>query len=158
MKILSSPLAPPLSPNQQKQNQKQTKNSPPPPTPVVAVRADIARLPFATGSVRAIHAGAALHCWPQPSAAMAEISRVLAPGGVFVASTFLNALAPLGAVVGDERVRPLARLANPFGLSSSFRSWEEAELTDLCREVGLVNYARTRDRAFILFAAQKPRF
>jgi SAM-dependent methyltransferase len=122
------------------------------------VRADIARLPFATGSVHAIHAGAALHCWPQPSAAMAEISRVLAPGGVFVASTFLNALAPLGALVGDDAVRPLSKLANPFGLSSSFRSWEEAELVDLVREVGLVDYQRTRDRAFILFAARKPGF
>jgi ubiquinone/menaquinone biosynthesis C-methylase UbiE len=120
------------------------------------VRADIARLPFATGSVAAIHAGAALHCWPQPSAAMAEISRVLAPGGVFVASTFLTPWAPLGAVVGDAAVRPLARLSNPLGLSSSFRAWEEAELVDLCREVGLVNYERTRDQAFILFAARKP--
>jgi hypothetical protein len=89
---------------------------------------------------------------------MAEISRVLAPGGVFVASTFLNPVAPLGAILGDERVRPLTKLANPFGFSSSFRSWEEAEIVDLCREVGLVNYTRTRDRAFILFSAQKPRF
>ena len=129
-----------------------------PPTPVVAVRADIARLPFATGSVRAIHAGAALHCWPNPSAAMAEVSRVLAPGGVFVASTFLNALAPLGAVVGDAPLRPLTRLANPFGLSSSFRSWEEAELVDLCREVGLVGYERAREASFILFSARKPTF
>jgi hypothetical protein len=87
---------------------------------------------------------------------MAEISRVLAPGGVFVASTFLNALAPLGAVVGDARVRPLTRLANPFGISSSFRSWEEAELVDLCREVGLVSYQRTRDASFILLTARKP--
>jgi hypothetical protein len=32
-------------------------------TPIVAVRGDIGRLPFATGSVDAIHAGAAIHCW-----------------------------------------------------------------------------------------------
>ena len=38
---------------------------------------------------------------------MAEISRVLAPGGVFVASTFLKPFAPLGQVVGDNLVRPL---------------------------------------------------
>ena len=30
------------------------------------VRADVARLPFATGTVDAVHAGAALHCWPSP--------------------------------------------------------------------------------------------
>ncbi|KAH0849136.1 hypothetical protein HID58_091522 [Brassica napus] len=56
---------------------------------VVLVRADIARLPFLSGSVDAVHAGAALHCWPSPSSAVAEISRVLRPGGVFVATTFI---------------------------------------------------------------------
>ncbi|CAA6659505.1 unnamed protein product [Spirodela intermedia] len=40
-------------------------------------------------SVDAVHAGAALHCWPSPSAAVSEISRVLRPGGVFVATTFI---------------------------------------------------------------------
>lgn len=34
------------------------------------VRADISRLPFASSSVDAVHAGAALHCWPSPSAAV----------------------------------------------------------------------------------------
>lgn len=34
------------------------------------VRADVSRLPFASGSVDAIHAGAALHCWPSPSNAV----------------------------------------------------------------------------------------
>ncbi|KAF3453042.1 hypothetical protein FNV43_RR03475 [Rhamnella rubrinervis] len=31
------------------------------------VRADVSRLPFTSGSVDAVHAGAALHCWPTPS-------------------------------------------------------------------------------------------
>ncbi|CAA0840777.1 Uncharacterized methyltransferase -chloroplastic, partial [Striga hermonthica] len=53
------------------------------------VRADISRLPFVSGSVDAVHAGAALHCWPSPLAAVAEISRVLKPGGLFVATTFV---------------------------------------------------------------------
>ncbi|KAG2607514.1 hypothetical protein PVAP13_4NG251011 [Panicum virgatum] len=34
------------------------------------VRADISRLPFASCSVDAIHAGAAIHCWPSPSNAL----------------------------------------------------------------------------------------
>jgi hypothetical protein len=34
------------------------------------VRADISRLPFASCSVDAIHAGAAIHCWPSPSNAV----------------------------------------------------------------------------------------
>jgi hypothetical protein len=42
--------------------------------------------------------------------ALAEISRVLAPGGVFVATTFLTATAPLGQVLGDDAVRPLGQV------------------------------------------------
>ncbi|TYG83198.1 hypothetical protein ES288_D01G150000v1, partial [Gossypium darwinii] len=36
---------------------------------VTLVRADISRLPFKSSSVDALHAGAALHCWPSPSTA-----------------------------------------------------------------------------------------
>lgn len=79
-------------------------------TPIVAVRADVGRLPFATGTVDAIHAGAAIHCWPNPQAAMAEISRVLKPGGIFVASTFLTPFAPLGEIVGDSTIRPISQV------------------------------------------------
>lgn len=61
-------------------------------------------------AVAAVHAGAAIHCWPNPSAALAEVSRVLRPGGVFVASTFLNFAAPLGQLVGDELVQPLSQV------------------------------------------------
>ncbi|PNS93740.2 hypothetical protein POPTR_018G120000v4 [Populus trichocarpa] len=34
------------------------------------IRADVSRLPFASGSVDAVHAGAAMHCWPSPSNAV----------------------------------------------------------------------------------------
>jgi ubiquinone/menaquinone biosynthesis C-methylase UbiE len=75
----------------------------------------VGRLPFATGSLAAVHAGAAIHCWPNPTAAMAEISRVLKPGGVLVASTFLNLTAPLGQLLGrDDLVRPLNQVQQPF--------------------------------------------
>lgn len=37
------------------------------------VRCDAARLPFATGSLDAVHAGAAIHCWPQPQVAVRKI-------------------------------------------------------------------------------------
>uniref|UniRef100_A0A0E0AV92 Methyltransferase type 11 domain-containing protein n=1 Tax=Oryza glumipatula TaxID=40148 RepID=A0A0E0AV92_9ORYZ len=58
------------------------------------VRADISRLPFVSGSIDAVHAAAAIHCWPSPACAVAEISRVLRPGGVFVASTFVADILP----------------------------------------------------------------
>ncbi|XP_073285131.1 uncharacterized methyltransferase At2g41040, chloroplastic-like isoform X2 [Primulina huaijiensis] len=55
------------------------------------VRADISRLPFPSGSIDPVRAGAALHCWPSPSNAVAEINLVLRSGGVFVGSTqFIN--------------------------------------------------------------------
>lgn len=38
---------------------------------------------------------------------MVEISRVLKPGGIFVASTFLKTFSPLGEFLGDDVVRPL---------------------------------------------------
>ncbi|KAK1864649.1 hypothetical protein I4F81_007194 [Pyropia yezoensis] len=40
--------------------------------------------------VDAIHAGAALHCWPVVQDGLAEAERVLVPGGRMVATTFLN--------------------------------------------------------------------
>ena len=69
--------------------------------------------PLAAHAVAAIHAGAAIHCWPNPQAALAEISRVLRPGGTFVASTFLNMAAPLGQLVGnDDLVAPLSQVGS----------------------------------------------
>jgi hypothetical protein len=42
---------------------------------VLLLRADITRLPFPTGSVAAIHAGAAIHCWPNPTIAVRASAR-----------------------------------------------------------------------------------
>lgn len=127
------------------------------PSSVQLVRADIGRLPFATGSVSAIHAGAAIHCWPDPQQGLAEISRVLRPGGVFVASTFLNFYAPLGQLIGDDALRPLKDL-EPFSgsRSATYKFWEEEELKDLCRAVGLQEFRRERSQRFIMFAVTKP--
>ncbi|KAL3143218.1 hypothetical protein ABBQ38_002072 [Trebouxia sp. C0009 RCD-2024] len=118
------------------------------------VRADVGRLPFATGSVAAIHAGAAIHCWPDPTAAMVEISRVLQPGGVFVASTFLKTFSPLGEFLGDDTVRPLNQLSS--ARSTPYRWWEEQELRDLTSSMGLQNFQRHRINRFIMFAVTKP--
>ncbi|EFJ44161.1 hypothetical protein VOLCADRAFT_106536 [Volvox carteri f. nagariensis] len=128
-------------------------------TPIMLLRADVGRLPFATGSVAAVHAGAAIHCWPNPQVALAEISRVLAPGGVFVASTFLTATAPLGQVLGDDAVRPLSQLDPTTAggiVGTPYRWWEEQELLDLCTAVGLQDWRRERTWRFIMFAVTKP--
>ena len=44
------------------------------------VRCDAAKLPFKTASLDAVHAGAAMHCWPQLETALSEVYRVLKPG------------------------------------------------------------------------------
>ena len=154
-----------------------TQRAEPGASPVTLVRADVARLPFPTASIDAVHAGAALHCWPSPSAgaqtacfrrdarppgsrndacaALAEISRVLRPGGIFVASTFLDPTAPLGELLGDAAVLPLAR-ALGASQTSSYRWWNETELRDLTAMVGLTGFQRERTRQFILLRAVKP--
>jgi ubiquinone/menaquinone biosynthesis C-methylase UbiE len=54
------------------------------------VRLDVGRIPMKDGSVDAVNAGAAMHCWPDLPAAAAEIYRVLKPGGRYFATTFLS--------------------------------------------------------------------
>ncbi|PIM99536.1 Demethylmenaquinone methyltransferase [Handroanthus impetiginosus] len=117
---------------------------------LILVRADISRLPFASGSIDAVHAGAALHCWPSPSAAVAEISRVLKPGGMFVATTYI--------LDGPFSYIPLRRPVRQTvaQISGSHVFLSEKELEDLCTSCGLVNFTWTRNRAFVMIAAMKP--
>ena len=53
------------------------------------VRCDVGEIPMKSNAVDALHAGAAMHCWPDLENAMSEIHRVLRPGGRYFASTFL---------------------------------------------------------------------
>ncbi|CAH2067792.1 unnamed protein product [Thlaspi arvense] len=117
---------------------------------VVLVRADIARLPFLSGSVDAVHAGAALHCWPSPSSAVAEISRVLRPGGVFVATTFIYD-GPFSFIPFLKNIRQ-----EVMRYSGGHIFLSERELEDLCRACGLVGFTRVRNGPFIMLSATKP--
>ncbi|KAL9181395.1 hypothetical protein ACHAXT_010200 [Thalassiosira profunda] len=54
------------------------------------VRCDVAKIPMKTDSIDAFHAGAAMHCWPEIEKSLAEIHRVLTPGGRYFATTFLG--------------------------------------------------------------------
>ncbi|KAL7484875.1 hypothetical protein ACHAW6_010487 [Cyclotella cf. meneghiniana] len=53
------------------------------------VRCDVAKIPLASSSIEALHAGAAMHCWPEIGPSLTEIHRVLVPGGRYFATTFL---------------------------------------------------------------------
>ncbi|XP_019417265.1 PREDICTED: uncharacterized methyltransferase At1g78140, chloroplastic-like [Lupinus angustifolius] len=116
----------------------------------ILVRADISRLPFISNSVDAVHAGAALHCWPSPLAAVAEISRVLRPGGVFVATTYIVD-GPFTFVPFLSTVRQNIRQA-----SGSYVFLSERELEDLCRVCGLVGFKCIRNGRFVMISATKP--
>jgi len=87
-------------------------------------RADVAQLPLQTGSVDAMHAGAALHSWPRLEAGLKEIRRVIKPGGRLFATTFLQ---------GAYGVRAPGQ----SGGGGSFRFFEsEQELVDLLVAAG----------------------
>ncbi|XP_028757423.1 uncharacterized methyltransferase At1g78140, chloroplastic isoform X3 [Neltuma alba] len=116
----------------------------------ILIRADISRLPFVSSSVDAVHAGAAIHCWPSPSAAVAEISRVLRPGGVFVATTYILD-GPFSFVPFLRELRQNIRQ-----VSGSFITLSERELEDLCTGCGLVRFSCIRNGPFVMFSAAKP--
>ena len=81
-------------------------------------RADVASLPLQPGSVDAMHAGAAMHCWPQLEEGLQQIRMALKPGGRFFATTFLQ------GAYGAAMPRQTG--------GSGFRFFDdEAELTEL---------------------------
>ncbi|CAM6011379.1 unnamed protein product [Sphagnum balticum] len=119
---------------------------------IALVRADVGRLPFATGSIDAVHAGAALHCWPSPAAGVSEISRILKPGGVFVATTYV--LSPL-LDFGNKELHKILKQATLIStLGPGY--WDDAELEELFQICGLVDIKSIRRRNFIMLSACKP--
>lgn len=53
------------------------------------VQLDVGQIPMRDEVIDCLHAGAAMHCWPDLDAAAKEIYRVLKPGGRYFATTFL---------------------------------------------------------------------
>ena len=71
------------------------------------VRLDVGQIPMRTESLDCLHAGAAMHCWPDLNAAMSEIYRVLKPGGRYFATTFLSTyFASVAAMDGQSGMAP----------------------------------------------------
>ncbi len=109
------------------------------------VRGDAARLPIRDASLRAVHAGNALHLWPEAARSVQEVRRVLEPGGVFVATTFVN----------GEGMRRL--VGRGFARATSIRFFEPGELETMCRAAGLVGYAARISANAIWLRAEAPR-
>jgi SAM-dependent methyltransferase len=73
-----------------------------PPASLGLVQLDVGQLPMQSNSVDALHAGAAMHCWPDLPAAMSEVHRVLRPGGRYFATTFMSSIfGDLPSLQGD---------------------------------------------------------
>jgi ubiquinone/menaquinone biosynthesis C-methylase UbiE len=71
------------------------------------VRLDVGRIPMQNETVDCLHAGAAMHCWPDLDAAASEIYRVLKPGGRYFATTFLSVyFATISALDGQSNTPP----------------------------------------------------
>lgn len=71
------------------------------------VRLDVGQIPMQEASVDCLHAGAAMHCWPDLDAAAREIYRVLKPGGRYFATTFLSTyFSALSNMDGSSGVAP----------------------------------------------------
>lgn len=75
--------------------------------------ADVADLPYPDGSVALVVSSLSLHHWPDPEAGIAEIQRVLRPGGTAwlydvnrQLATTLRHLQSLGATAHIEPIRP----------------------------------------------------
>ena len=117
------------------------------------LRADVARLPFTHASLAGAHAGAALHMWPDPDAAIAEVGRVLRPCGVFVASTFAHR-GP-GSSAFANSFSPPRPLTAAFQALSSARVFELEELRGMCRTHGLRQFTAERRGALVMFAATR---
>ncbi|KAL1220124.1 putative methyltransferase [Cardamine amara subsp. amara] len=115
-------------------------------TNIALVRADVSRLPFPSGSVDAVHAGAALHCWPSPTNAIAEICRVLRSGGVFVGTTFLRYSPSTPWIIRPFQSRIL----------QNYNYLMQDEIKDVCTSCGLTDYADYVQDSFIMFTARKP--
>lgn len=109
---------------------------------VTGVVADVAALPYDDGAFDRVVTFTGLHCFPDPRAAFAEMTRVLAPGGTLVGS----------AVLSDtgRRFEPLRRAGRASGLlgplcsSDDVRRWAAADgIVDLEVELsGAIGYFR----------------
>jgi SAM-dependent methyltransferase len=110
---------------------------------VVYVRGGATDLPFRDGSFDAVCCFAALYLIEDPLLAVAEIARVLAPGGR-VALLSSVARGPLPAGVSDAVVRPLTGV-RIFGRDDLTRALADAGLVDVRRRVsGLGQFVSAR--------------
>lgn len=111
-------------------------------------RVDVHRLPVDDASVDAAHCAAALYLVADPAAVIAEIARVLCPGGRFVGMTIVSPLRSLRSVPGFAE--------DLLSKATGMRYFGPDELEAMCTAAGLEHFRTTRRGASLLFAAERP--
>lgn len=108
---------------------------------VTTTVADVATLPFGDASFDRVLTLTGLHCFPEPRAAIHEMARVLAPGGVLAGSALLNDTGPW-----HEHVRIGGRLIGVLGPGCT-----GAEVVDWLTEAGMRDVTLDRSGAIAYF-------
>lgn len=111
-------------------------------------RVDAHGLPIADATVDAAHCAAALYLFADPGTVVAEVARVLRPGGRFAGMTLVAPLQPLGPV-GRRTEQAFARL-------SGLRYFGAKELEAMCVAAGLQGFRTAWRGGALLFVAERP--
>lgn len=86
------------------------------------IRLDVGQIPMRNASVDCLHAGAAMHCWPDLDTAATEIYRVLKPGGRYFATTFLSTyFSTLSSIDGASGTAPSLQAFQYFSSVDTLR-------------------------------------
>ena len=108
--------------------------------------ADVEALPFEDSSFDLVASYTGLHCFPDPSTAIAEMTRVLRPGGELRGTSVIKR----AGLRQDAFVR-LMQLGGVFGPGQTL-----AELETSLADAGLVKVSASRKGALAYFSARRP--
>jgi len=105
-------------------------------------RGDVAALPAADASYDLVVSLTGLHCFPDPAAAVAEMARVLRPGGVVVGSTVVRGDALPRRAAWGAAARATGLLGPGVSARGLSRLWADAGVPVTVTRTGALAYFR----------------